>query len=279
MRGARYLEHLTAGDLSMLGAVAGVDPNALITHPAEIEDLLADTELYRRLFVHPDAEPFVGASPFLVFASLVHRCAKELPDAAYIMERTGPRSRLPIFDTRVLADFIDAPAHRLFLAELLTSYTHITSGTIYRRDRRGWRAHRFSELDPVRLASLLSVVDERERPGVFRRLGDTALFLSGVFPDHSSRWLSGSLNEDRMRRFTQLAGHKAVTSESDLGLLEELGRHCYRIASATSAAPLSDSMRVVASVAENFDEARRVLNYLTDRYLFAMRSRWFPGMG
>jgi hypothetical protein len=114
---------------------------------------------------------------------------------------------------------------------------------------------------------------------VFRRLGDTALFLSGVFPDHSSRWLSGSLNEDRIRRLARLAGHKAVTSESDLGLLEEFGRHCYRIASATSAAPRSDSMRVVASVAENFDEARRVLTYVTDRYLFAMRSRWFPGMG
>ena len=37
----------------------------------------------------------------------------------------------------------------------------------------------------MRLASLLHIVPEDERPGVYRRLGDLALFLTGVFPDHT----------------------------------------------------------------------------------------------
>jgi hypothetical protein len=34
-------------------------------------------------------------------------------------------------------------------------------------------------------------------------------------------------------------------------------------------------MRVVSEIGEQFVTARRALNYLTDRYLFARRSQWF----
>lgn len=30
-------------------------------------------------------------------------------------------------------------------------------------------------------------------------------------------------------------------------------------------------------MAERFGQARRVLNLVTDRYLFPFRARWFPG--
>jgi len=33
---------------------------------------------------------------------------------------------------------------------------------------------------------------------------------------------------------------------------------------------------VLADVAQRFGQARRILNYLTDRYLFPYRGRWFP---
>ena len=32
---------------------------------------------------------------------------------------------------------------------------------------------------------------------------------------------------------------------------------------------------VLAELSENFAIARRVLNFVTDRYLFPMRQRWF----
>ena len=86
-----------------------------------------------------------------------------------------------------LREFFAADGRRLFLTELLTSYTRVASGSTYVRTARGWRRRRFSELDPLRLASLLDAVPEAERPGIYRRLGDLALFLTGVFPDRTDR--------------------------------------------------------------------------------------------
>ncbi len=71
---------------------------------------------------------------------------------------------------------------RLFLAELLSSYTHVASGTVWAKSGGRWRRRRFSELDPVQLARLAEVVPDWERLAVYRRLGDLALFLTGVFP-------------------------------------------------------------------------------------------------
>src|SRR6266540_1530599 len=107
-------------------------------------------------------------------------------DPAFVGEWAGPRQRLPVFDVATLRDFLAAPARRLFLAELLASYVHVASGSVLVQTRRGWRRQRFSELDPVRLAALLDVVPAGERVGIYRRLGDLALFLTGVFPDHTA---------------------------------------------------------------------------------------------
>src|SRR5256885_13132420 len=38
---------------------------------------------------------------------------------------------------------------RLFLAELLASYTNVASGSTLVKTSRGWPRHRFSELDPM----------------------------------------------------------------------------------------------------------------------------------
>lgn len=282
MLGPSYLEHLTSGDLRLLGEVAGSDAAEVAARPRAIERLIADPRVHRRLFERED-EPFVVASPFLVFAVLVQRCAAELSASTFTLEWAGPGRRLPVFDAPALSSFLDEQSHRLFLAELLASFTHTASGVIYRRDRRGWRTHRFSELDPVRLAALLEVVDEREHPGIYRRLGDSALFLTGVFPQHSSTWVSKPLNADRLQRVARsIQGSRdAVQRRSDegLGLLQEMGRAWYRLAYASASPPRTQALRVVASVAQRFEEARRVLNLLTDRYLFPVRSRWFPGMG
>src|SRR5690606_24818469 len=98
----------------------------------------------------------------------------------------APRRRLPVFDVASLREFLDDHMRRYFLVELLASYTHVASGVSWARTSRGWRKRKFSELDPVRLAELLTVVEPPERAGVFRRLGDLALFLTGVFPDHTA---------------------------------------------------------------------------------------------
>src|SRR6266704_2453095 len=171
-----YLEHLSDADLALLGSAAGSLP---------AERLRGDPAMVERLLDHPRTfQAFVG-------------------------EWAGPRQRLPVFDAATLRDFLAAPARRLFLAELLASYVHVASGSVLVQTRRGWRRQRFSELDPVRLAALLDVVPAGERVGIYRRLGDLALFLTGVLPDHTATRAFAPVDAQRLLRHAGLEGVEA----------------------------------------------------------------------
>lgn len=256
-----YRQHLTEADRRALGAL-GVDEGR------DLSAVLADPELEASLLA-PDvpAGGLAETSPFLTFAVAVHRTAARLAGATYVEERWAPRLRVPVFDVAPLRDLLAGPDLRFFLVELLASYTHVSSGATWQRTRRGWRRRRFSDLDPVRLAELLEAVPDPDRPGVYRRLGDLALFLTGVFPDHVA------LPQSATDRLMRLSGWRVAPEDrpAPAELLETLGRRWYRLAATTAAAPLP----VVADVARRFGEARRVLNVVTDWYLFPLRERWF----
>jgi hypothetical protein len=261
----RWLEHLPADDLALLARATGRQPG-----PGQVEVLLADPAAYHAVFT-PRGDPLLRASPFLVFALAVHRTAADLEGASFVPERSG-QGRVAVFDAPALRGFLAAPARRLFLAELLASYVHVTGGSVWVRTSRGWRRRRYSELDPVRLATLLEVVDEAERPGIWRRLGDLALFLTGVFPDHTDARGFGPVQAGRLLRSAGLGpGH--TEDGGGVALLELLGRRWYRLARA--GAP---GLAVVGEVADRFKEARRVLNLVADRHLSGHRERWFPGL-
>ena len=218
----------------------------------------------------------IGVSPFLTFATAVHRTAAALETATFVEERWAPRVRIPVFDVEALRTLLSEPVRCYFLAELLASYTRVTSGVTWTRTARGWRRRRFSELDPGRLAELLEVVEATERPGIYRRLGDLALFLLGVFPDHPPA-LGGGAATDRLLRVSGVRGGPA----SDLGaqeLMELLGARWYGAAVASAKAaghPVTGTLAVAGHMAEHFRDARRVLNAVTDRYLFPWREQWF----
>ena len=258
-----YLEHLTGADLRLLGDVAGVPPEGLRARPTALLDLLgAPATEAAVLGPALDDEPFLRASSFLTFAVAVHRSAVRLEGRTSTLEWVGPRQRLPVFDVASLREFLADPLRRLFLVELLASFTSVASGTTWERTRRGWRRRRFSELDPVRLASLLEVVGEAERPGVYRRLGDLALFLTGVFPDHTAERGLGPLG---------LAERPADAEHlGAVGLLEHLGARWYRCAAATLAAPATATTRVLPAAGERFRQARRVLNVVTESAIFPL---------
>ena len=293
-----WFEHLSERDLELLGrlaARAGVSPSDVGTDPAALTQVLAHPGAFEAVFANPDDETLVATSPFLTFALVVHRTWTELQTARHVDEWVGPRQRLPVLGGDDLREFLAAPPRRLFLTELLASYTRVASGSTWVHTRRGWRRRRFSELDPVRLASLLEVVPEEERSGVYRRLGDLALFLTGVFPDHTELHGLGVHDEARLLRIGGLSvddrhvDDRHVDDRHSLrlgpgatgtvGLLERLGERWYRLAARTAVPPLTGTMPVVADVAERFGLARRTLNYLTDRHLFARRALWFGPPG
>ena len=307
--GREYAEHLTDTDLKLLASAAGApapgapapggppgavpvlpadtDTGWLRRDPAAIPGLLGDPRVFEAVFGWPvvaggdQGRPprpgqAVPVSPFLTFAVAVHRSAIELASMGHVAERTGPRQRIPLFDAPALRDFLGSPARKLFLAELLASFTRVASGRYRVRGGGRTRTRRFSELDPVRLAGLLDGVPDAERPGVYRRLGDVSLFVAGVFPDYATLYGVGPASVARLLRAARVpaAEQERLATVPAIELLEQLGARWYR--AAHHLAPVRTArLDVVADVAGRFQQARRVLNHIADRYLFTADHPWF----
>ena len=291
LAGREYAGHLTDADLRLLAAVAagpaGTQPAG--TGPAADGSWLrGDPVALLAVLEHPGTfNAVMGqdqagagwtglASPFLVFAVFVQRAAAELAAVGHVPERTGPRQRVPLFDAGALREFLAEPERRLFLAELLASFTRVASGRYRSRVGGRMRTRRFSELDPVRLAGLLEAVPQAERPGVYRRLGDVTLFLTGVFPDYAATAVLGPVDAARLLRAAGLpaAQHERLAEAPAIELLEHLGARWYRAARDLAPIPTA-RIAVVGEVADRFRQARRVLNHIADRYLFLPGSSWF----
>ncbi|HEX3630690.1 MAG TPA: hypothetical protein VHW91_09490 [Candidatus Dormibacteraeota bacterium] len=193
-----YLEHLTDSDLGLLEAAS--QRPTVRREPEALLGALDDPAAYRAVFNQPGRDPLFQASPFLLFSLLIHRAARDLTQASFVDEWIGPRQRVPVFDVTGLREFGAEPARRFFLAELLASYTHVASGSVLVQTRRGWRRRRFSELDPLRLIELAELLPEQERPSVYRRLGDLALFLTGIFPDYAAERLVVNRERQQLER-------------------------------------------------------------------------------
>ncbi|HLH67948.1 MAG TPA: hypothetical protein VKY90_02685 [Candidatus Dormibacteraeota bacterium] len=274
-----FLEHLTDSDLQLLGAVAAAGPEELArlrSDPAGLEELLRRPAVFEALFGgREESEAMLRASPFLAFAVLVHRAAEDLQQATFVEEWLGPRRSVPIFDVSGLREFMEAPSRRLSLAELLASYTHVASGSVWFRTPRGWRRRRYSELDPLRLASMLEVVPASEQPYIYRRLGDLCLFLSGVFPEHVVARPLAPRHLDRLSR--ALGGDPpdelVLAGGGGIVQFEWLGRRAYQRAATGVRSPWWQ--RTAQELAASFGRARRILNFITGRYLFPTRQRWF----
>ena len=188
---------------------------------------------------------------------------------------------MPVFDPPELRDFLGSAA-RLFLAELLASFTRVASGRYRVRSGGRSRTRRFSELDPVRLAGCSR--RPRRNPGPACTAGSAtyrcswpACFPTTRPPTPSARWTPAWLLRSARVPSAERDGLAAAPA---LELLEYLGARWYR--AALAAAPVrTANLAVVGEVAARFRQARRILNHLADRYLLAPDSPWFaqPGPG
>jgi hypothetical protein len=267
--GLLYLEHLSDRDLRVMGAAAAVGDltrDRLRHRPTEaIDELLAEPALFDALF-GPAAVVELGVTPFLVFAVLVNQTARDLRTTSHFPEWVGAGQRLPVFDSSTLSALIEDAVRRYFLIEFLASFTTVASGTVWVQTERGHRRRRWSELDPVALSELVDRLPTVSRPAGYRRLGDVALFLSGVFPDHTSRH---PLGETSRARLSASAGidPTQLGDEGDLRFLEVIGSSWYERAVGTADRVAAGGLGHLTDMAHHFTDARRFLNCLTDRYL------------
>lgn len=266
-----FVERLTSHDLEVLAALDEPAPEVddlrarLQRDPGAIEEKLADPRLYDLIFENTETGMIPGLTPLLAFAVLVHRTMRDLGSASYVPEWVGAGERLPVFDVESLREFIDDITRRFLISEFLSSFTRVASGSVWVRTERGYRRRRYSELDPVGLAEMVESLPSGRRAAGYRRLGDVALFHTGVFPDHTAR---NPISAMRQARLATLAG---VDLDDLVGVdyfqfLEKVGSVCYDRAANEAALPaqLHESLEDMAA---NFTRARRFLNLLADRYL------------
>ncbi len=321
------LERLSDRDLTVLaqaGGERGGDAAALAARlrlqPERIDDLLGRPEVFAALFGSTQQDPLLVVAPFLAISVLLARTASVLEEVAYVPEWVGSRQRVPVFEVEPLREFLAGPLRRIFLADLLASYTHVASGALWVKSRRGWRHRRFSELDPAQFATLILSVPPEERLALYRRLGDLALFLTGVFPDYVEKRTMTPIAVERLRRAVagdrwvsdggrgdkRAAGSRGVQTaagvlpadlpadDSDdwpgegwgretsrgvpgnVGLLEWIGRRSYWLAWQGVEYRQLGLAPALGDVARRFRHARMILNFMTERYLFEHRQRWFP---
>jgi len=264
---ASYLDSLSERDVATLAAIVGSDPVELSAdlrrRPWSIHDLLARDDVFEAV-LDRSAHPADVVSPFLLFAVLVHQVAGELRDATFVNDWSGPRSRLPVFDVEPLREFVEDAGRTSFLAKLLTSFALPDPSPV--------------PTDPFDLAGMAAWVDQAmpaDRTVLLRRMGDLALFLTGVFPDRTGSAPLLPVDAERFGRTVQMSSDEVLSLcdrariAPGLDALEALGSRWY-----TASVSEGGSPPVVADVAHRFRAARRVLNHLTDRHLYRLQPNW-----
>jgi hypothetical protein len=60
-----------------------------------------------------------------------------------------------------------------------------------------------------------------------------------------------------------------------VALLAQLGRRWYQAASQLLPSPLPANVAVIGEMPERFNDARRVLSVIAEKFVFPQRERWF----
>jgi hypothetical protein len=283
---SRYAELLSDGDLDVLGRASGHGPDDeraawFRASPDRILSALDDSRTFEAIFDREGSASLETITPVLVFATMIHRGATEIGEHTHVPERVGSRLVIPVFDGERLARYASSPNTLVFLVELLGSYTRVMSGPRWEHTAGRWRRRRFSEMNPAQLAQVAADLPMEDRAGAYRRLGDLALFLNGVFPDHAARETLSPIELERVLRSIPDPSRidvarllEADRVDSTGPVLAALGPRWYRLAS--ELVPLPSMSIQLAHAADHFDEARRFLAFVTDRYLWNRRDWLFP---
>jgi len=255
-------------DLRTLAGVVGVEPAELTEElrirPWAIHDLLSRPDVLDAV-LDRHAHPANVVSPQLLFWVLAHAAASELREASFVPEWAGQHSRLPVFDVEPIHDFVADATRLMFLGTLLASYVVPKPAPV--------------PADPMDLESLASWVDQAmpaDRVVLLRRLGDLALFMTGVFPDRTGSSPIRPVVAERLGKTAQMSTEEILGLSDRASMapaieaLETLGSRWYQAAAREDSA----TPAVVIDVAQRFRSARRVLNHVSDRWLYDIDMTW-----
>lgn len=268
----KILSGLSANDIEFL--VETVNPRLLDKlavirdDPLFIDKMLdeASEKLYQRITVLSEEVILTQISPLFLFGILLRKASREIGNKTYIMERTASQ-RIPVFDTKEVAGFLQNKEILKYLAEMLNSFTRTESYTVRMRVRKGiWRKARFSDMDLNSLLRLCQSVDEARRFSYYKRIADLCLFTLGMFPEYSASSLDYLSPHARPVPGRQGRFHN----------YEEEGRRFYKLAAQHTDAKILGLEEVFTQLYEKFTLAKRPLNYISDNYMLFRKQKLFP---
>jgi hypothetical protein len=222
-----------------------------------LEPMLEDPKLTERLLRNEEA--LVRISPHLLFSVLLRRLRKELEQEAYILDLDTKGKRIPVFEGPAVAEMLSDKQTRDYLAEMLSSFARTNNGIIYWKERGAWHKRRFSDIDMDDMIELARIIEPEMRPGLYKRIADIALFLSGIFPEHAAFFAA--------HRKTMFSAKRTLKD------YEQTGKRFYGVAALET--DRADWKPVFGMLAEKFTLARLALNSLSERYVKAHRARYF----
>jgi len=227
---------------------------------------LGDEKVFRRVLY--DDELFLRISPSLFFEILLRKAADDLKELSYTVEKISTM-RIPVFDTKDVVEFVTEESLLTYLADMLSSFTRIESYAIAFRIRKGmWRKFRFNDLDIHSLMTICEAVEDEYRLTLYKRIADICLFILGIFPDyaeHEYRYaFSGQLRP-------QIRGRVRMSPEE----YEQEGRKFYKLAAKHGTASELDLSEVFWALHENFQKAKKPLNFIAEHYFQSRRHTFF----
>jgi hypothetical protein len=227
----------------------------LLDDDALVEAMLGDDRLFEQLMV--DEEVFVSVSPEFFFKVLLLRARSDLEQEVYTIERRNLQ-KVVLFDANRVVELLARPGVCGYLASMLASFTRINTVSIPIRAR-------INDLDVDSLIRYAQILEEEHRYGIYKRIADACLFLTGIFPEYiESRQRYPHSGQPRLRLKSSLL--------HDLEEHESYGRAFYRLAARHKMAHLQGQEEILNLLSEQFILAEKPLAFLAERYL-SLRKR------
>lgn len=264
---------LTEKDLDFL--VQTTSPGVI--DKIRLKEILREDEGFRNAFIEDEKvirrvmdeeEIFLKISPTLFFEILLRKVSRDLKGASYTLEKMGT-VKVPIFDAKSVSDFLSRESLLHYLADMLSSFTKVQTYVVSVELKEGtWEEIRFSDFDLFSLMALAEVADEPYRLGLYKRIADLCLFILGMFPDYAERDyrypFSGQIRPE-------FRGKVRISPDQ----YEKEGKKFYKLAAEHQGAKETALSEVFWALHEDFEKARKPLNFISDHYLRQKRQKLF----
>jgi hypothetical protein len=227
---------------------------------------IADKKVFGRLM--NDDEIFLKISPRLFFEILLRRVVNDFKGVSYTLEKTGTM-KIPVFDTNEVVELLTKDFLVGYLAHMLSSFTKIENYMIWYKTKSGALERiQFNDIDIFRLMGLCEVVENEHQLGFYKRIADICLFILGIYPDYAESEYRYPFSGHVRPRFR---GKVRISPEE----YEKEGRRFYKLAAEHQSAKELDLSDTFWALHENFQKAKKPLNFIAEVYLQHKKHKLF----